>query len=641
VKYTLRALLSVGLLAGFYVVGLAVVVALGYAAYLLTVAGARSFAGSVWLLVAVVAFAIGRGIFSVQKRTHTDPVGLLVGEADQPELWREVRDLAESAGTRAPGEIRLVAATNAGVTEETKLLGLVGGTRRLFIGAPLLIGLTREQLRSILAHELGHYSGRHTALGAVTYRGKEAIGRVLTNLEGNFVRKPFELYERLYRAVSQTVNRRQELEADRRSAELVGPITAAEALLQTEALDPAWHAFLDGYVAPGEGVGYRPRDLFDGFRRFVNDPERQRELAEVRANLPDPPRSVYDSHPPTTERLAAFKALESGAAQADSSAPAVTLLRDPQADLARFGDVIYRDSELEPVPFEVMVARLTGSHVAHNARVFLDAMRQREVPNPTLGGAVTILKEGRPEALLDLASGNGDDPDAARRTIASVLGDTIAHSLLEDGSATYALDWGGPARLLNGTGQRLDPWTPAYEALTIDDDAVAALDAWLDHHGVRRDFELPPLDRSADQPPAEPTRWLGMLAPVKEKGGIFGREDVLGVADSGLLVCRTRYGDRLVAAFALYSFRNSGTAYVKRFLDYRPADLLAESRARHVPWSSIASIAASNGRISRTMIVTENDGSTWTLKWSATAHLDGEVWAPLSHYLGDRFTVAS
>ncbi|MDT5364104.1 MAG: hypothetical protein QOC69_5866 [Mycobacterium sp.] len=95
-KYTLRALLAIGLLAGFYVVGLAIVVALGYAAYLLTVTGARSIAGSVWILVAVVAFAIGRGIFSVQKRTHTDPVGHLVGEADQPELWREARDLAET-----------------------------------------------------------------------------------------------------------------------------------------------------------------------------------------------------------------------------------------------------------------------------------------------------------------------------------------------------------------------------------------------------------------------------------------------------------------------------------------------------------------------------------------------------------------
>jgi hypothetical protein len=132
-----------------------------------------------------------------------------------------------------------------------------------------------------------------------------------------------------------------------------------------------------------------------------------------------------------------------------------------------------------------------------------------------------------------------------------------------------------------------------------------------------------------------------MLAPVKENGGIFGREDVLGIADSGLLVCRTRYLDRLVAAFALYSFRDSGPAYVKRFIDCRPADLVAESRARHVPWSAIASIAASNGRISRTMLITENDDSTWTLKWSATAHIEGEVWAALSHYLEDRFTVAS
>jgi hypothetical protein len=72
--------------------------------------------------------------------------------------------------------------------------------------------------------------------------------------------------------------------------------------------------FLDGYVAPGEGVGYRPRDLFDGFRRFVGDPERQGQLAEVRANLPDLPRSVYDSHPPTVERLAAFQILDAGAA---------------------------------------------------------------------------------------------------------------------------------------------------------------------------------------------------------------------------------------------------------------------------------------------------------------------------------------
>jgi hypothetical protein len=71
-----------------------------------------------------------------------------------------------------------------------------------------------------------------------------------------------------------------------------------------------------------------------------------------------------------------------------------------------------------------------------------------------------------------------------RRTVAGFLGDTIAHTLIDDGAASYELDWGGPPRLIDGTGEPLDPWTPAYEALTADDDLVAALEAWLDHHGV-------------------------------------------------------------------------------------------------------------------------------------------------------------
>lgn len=637
-KYTLRALLAVGLLVGFYVVGLAIVVAIGYAAYLLTVAGASSIAGHFWILVVVVAIAIGRGIFSRRERAHADPGGLLIDEAEQPELWREVRELAGFAGTRAPDEVRLVANVNAGVMEETKLLGLVGGTRRMFLGAPLLIGLTRQQLRSVLAHELGHYSGRHTALGALTYRGTEAIERVLTNLEGNIVRIPLELYGRLYRAASQTVNRRQELEADRLSAELVGPATAAAALQELDALDPAWRFFLDEYVAPGEGVGSRPRDLFDGFRCFVGDPDRQRQLGQVRANWQDPPRSVYDSHPPTTQRVAAFHALAVGGGQVDTSEPAATLLRDPQSDLARLGEVLYGDSDLRPAAFEEMVPLAARSAAAHHAQVFLDAVRGLEVSSPTLGGAVAALREGRRAALLDLAQGDDDDPDAARRTVASFLAGTIAHTLLENGAATYELDWGGAPRLVDGKGEPLDPWIPAFEALTGDGDAVASLEAWLDDHGVRRDLELPPSDRGADQPPAEPTRWLGLLAPVKDKG-FFSRQAVLGVADSGLLICRPRYGDHVAAAFAAYTFRDTGRTFVKQYLECTPAEVLADARARHVPWSAIASIAAHNGRIKRTMLVAESDGVSWTLTWSASAHIEGEVWAALHHYLGDRFTV--
>ena len=37
------------------------------------------------------------------------------------------------------------------------------------------------------------------------------------------------------------------------------------------------------------------------------------------------------------------------------------------------------------------------------------------------------------------------------------------------------------------------------------------------------------------------------------------------------------------------------------------------------------------------MDIVEHDGSTWRLKWSSSAHLEGEAWAALSHHLGDRF----
>ena len=81
-----------------------------------------------------------------------------------------------------------------------------------------------------------------------------------------------------------------------------------------------------------------------------------------------------------------------------------------------------------------MVVLAGRADTARSARLFLNAVREREVASPTLGGAVAELKEGPPEALLALAGDDdGDldaDPDAARRTVAEYLGDTIAHSLL-------------------------------------------------------------------------------------------------------------------------------------------------------------------------------------------------------------------
>lgn len=264
-KYTVRALLAVTLLVGFYLFCAAIVLGLlvGVVELIAHDVGGL-LTGKFAVIAIVVALAVVRGLFRRRKHTDADPGGLPVSEADQPALWAEVRSVAERAGTRAPDEIRLVADVNAAVTEHSRLLGLLPGPRRLFVGVPLLAGLTALQLRSVLAHEMGHYSGRHTALGGVVYRGMEAIARVRGELgPDSLIGRLVGLYGRLYHAVTNTVNRRQELEADRLSAELVGPGTASEALRRVEPLAAAWQFFLEHYVsqatpsAPGRTASSR------------------------------------------------------------------------------------------------------------------------------------------------------------------------------------------------------------------------------------------------------------------------------------------------------------------------------------------------------------------------------------------------
>jgi hypothetical protein len=144
------------------------------------------------------------------------------------------------------------------------------------------------------------------------------------------------------------------------------------------------------------------------------------------------------------------------------------------------------------------------------------------------------------------------------------------------------------------------------------------------------------LERAVDAAPAEPTRWLGVLAPVYRR---VNRRTVFGVADSGVLVYKPTSEDHWAAGFALQTWRDDGKTYAKRLLSRLPAGVLLESRAQHLRWAEIASVAAHNGRWFHKMLITASDGSTLTLRWNPLVYSEGEVWPTLSYFLGDRFTV--
>jgi len=97
-------------------------------------------------------------------------------------LWGRVDRLAQAAGTRPPAELRLTAEPNAGVVEETRWLGLIPGTRRMYLGIPLLVALPDEQLDAVICHELGPYAQGHTRTGVVCYRARVAAELMVSGL---------------------------------------------------------------------------------------------------------------------------------------------------------------------------------------------------------------------------------------------------------------------------------------------------------------------------------------------------------------------------------------------------------------------------------------------------------------------------
>ncbi|MGW4609497.1 M48 family metallopeptidase [Streptomyces sp. NPDC004532] len=125
----------------------------------------------------MLAVPVLRGMFAflLAGRRRSGPEGLPVTPETQPKLWAEVREASRKACTVEPDALFLTGDVNAAVTERARLLGLLPGPRSLYLGVPLLTGLTTPELHAVLAHEFGHFSNQDTRLAGVTMRSRAAV----------------------------------------------------------------------------------------------------------------------------------------------------------------------------------------------------------------------------------------------------------------------------------------------------------------------------------------------------------------------------------------------------------------------------------------------------------------------------------
>lgn len=637
-KYAVRAASAVAMLVGVYVLAVAVVAAFVVALHeLLEHAVTGALTVKVAVVAALAALAMGRGLRAGLRRPEYDEPGIALTEFEHPRLWQEVRHLAGQVGTRAPDEVRLVPQVSAAVSEASACLGLVAGTRRMYVGAPLLVALTKRQLRAVLAHELGHYSGRHTTLAGVSYRGQESLRRVIHQLGRHpLLRRLFSSYARLYLAVAGSVNRRQEIEADAFSARLAGKAAAIAALREQAPIGAAWSFFLENYVGMGLPAGRRPLDVFEGFGRLWSSPERQRQLDHLRTDPAVPPRSRYDTHPSLAERVAALARLDASDGH-DESGPAVGLLHDASATLRRLEDVLYDGSDLVAGTWEEVAKEGLARRTRDNAGALVAAMAKAGETRSDLGHAVESLRRGLSTDLVAPLVSADTGADRRRALAGRLVGDLVADALIAGGAAGYRLSWSHAPELVGEEGEVLDPWRPADEAAR-DAGHVAALEAWCEHHHVPMSHRTEPLAASAiprAQPPAEPEVQAAAFCATA------GRSRFLLVLTGGLAIRRCTFMDYVRIGIGGFALNDHGTWALRALVRRTSARLSAGRGVPFLAWNDIASVAVSRtGR--RTTVVTCRmaDGTTRQVR-AADRYLrvHGDVWARLGRQLGDRFTV--
>lgn len=452
-----RAGLSVALLLGFYGYAFGMVVGLGAVTVALAGFGLAAVVGKLALVTLALAGAVCYATWKVLRAKPAPAAGLVLPAHRAPQLWAEVRAIAERVGTRLPDEIRLVAEPNAAVSEETRLLGLRGGHRYLYVGLPLLQAMSVGQVRFVLAHELGHYSHQHTRLGALTYRGRAAIVQTIvhigpTSLAGWMLRA----YAAVYRLVSAAVSRAQEVEADRAAVRVAGRQAGVAALRELPGLGAAWDFYLESYVAWGLESGYAPAGVLANFPSLLA--ARADELARIRADGAPGHRSRWDTHPPIADRIALVER-EPAAPVTGDDRPAETLLPNPEGVTAELEAAAFDFGTRTRLAYPDYTAAATQWHVQRQADVlYRAAARLLGSAGAHLGDVLWLLAGDQRDTLQRavLRPAELADPAAAGERFASHLGAALAAALVRAGAARWQHSWSSEVTLVGADGGALE-----------------------------------------------------------------------------------------------------------------------------------------------------------------------------------------
>lgn len=210
--------------------------------------------GAIGLGAVIAAISLIGASSKIGQKLTTQAFGKSLSKTEAPNLFSFVDKLAEGLGATPPKNIIVgldptfyVTSCDVAVVGEQKTLS--GET--LFVSAPLSRLMSRDELASIIGHELGHFRGEDTAYSlrfAPVYAGLgSALGVMQTDDEegaSGIAKIPAQaILSFMYEVFAQNetaIGRERELKADEAGAEASSPLALATSLIKVSLFAAFW-----------------------------------------------------------------------------------------------------------------------------------------------------------------------------------------------------------------------------------------------------------------------------------------------------------------------------------------------------------------------------------------------------------------
>lgn len=312
-----------------------------------SISGIRAIIFMLLAIAGGVGFALMFGLYLVKflfsKTRNESPKRQLVTEQECPELFKAIREVAESTNCPMPKKVFLSPDVNACVFYDTSFWSIFFPVKKnLEIGLGLFTCTNVDELKSILAHEFGHFSQDSMKVGSGVYVANTVLYNLaygedrwdkwvhnwcrmelgifslfgsLTQWITNQVRKLLHLMYRFMNRSYMKLSRSMEYDADAIACRYIGKDVFSSALRKIDYLGYTYQVS-QNVLADLSAEGKKTDNIFEVHRIMTGMLAQENKLclecgALVTANVdygyPESrvkTENIWDTHPPMKDRIA-------------------------------------------------------------------------------------------------------------------------------------------------------------------------------------------------------------------------------------------------------------------------------------------------------------------------------------------------